>query len=152
MRAFLFKFLFASFLLVSATAAQAQALKFDELLTSFLAPKYPLSVFEMIENRGFERIDKQWLPKCDRVIYYLTKEGSPSVFVSPTKCFEMERSNHFPKYYRNEMEVQFQKSSRAEFETLKAQVERPSRRIIGCATAARDPRRSDRQALHRRRP
>ena len=124
MRAFLLKFLFASFLIVYAATAQAQTLKFDELLTSFLAPKYPISVFEMIEPKGFERIDKQWLPKCDRVIYYLAKEGNPSLFVSPTKCFEMERSTHFPKYYRNELEVQFQKSSRAEFELLKAQVKK----------------------------
>ena len=124
MRSSFFKFLFASFLIIYATASQAQTLKLDELIACFNGPKYPACVFEMVEGKGFNRIDKQWLPKCDRVIYYLEVNGSPSIFVSPMNCFEMQRSTHFPKYYRNEMEVQFQKSSRKEFETLKAEVKK----------------------------
>ena len=124
MRYFLFKFLLVSFLSIYASAAQAQVLKLEELIACFLAPNYPTCVFEMVEEKGFTRIDKQWLPKCDRVIYYLEKEGRPSIFVNPMNCFQMEKSTHFPKYFRNEMEVQFQKSSRKEFEILRAEVKK----------------------------
>src|SRR5688572_32838918 len=106
MRSFIFKFLFASFLSIYASAASAQTLKLDELIACFTAPNYPACVFEMVESRGFNRIDKQWLPVCDRAIYYLEVNGSPSYFISPMNCFEMQRSTHFPKYYRNEMELQ----------------------------------------------
>jgi hypothetical protein len=124
MRSFFLKFLFVSFLSFYATAAQAQILKLDELIACFSEPKYPACVFEMVENKGFQRIDKQWLPVCDRAIYYLEINGNPSYFVSAMNCFEMQRSTHFPKYYRNEMELQFQKSSRKEFEMLTAEVKK----------------------------
>ena len=124
MRCSFFKFLFVSLLSIYATAAQAQTLKLEELIACVVAPKYPSCVFEMVESKGFTRIDKQWLPKCDRVIYYLEVNGKPSIFVNPMNCFQMERSTHFPKYFRNELELQFQKSSRAEFETMAAQVKK----------------------------
>ena len=124
MRSFLFKFFLAAIFGLTVNLAQAQTLKLEELITSFNAPKYPATVFELIENKGFERIDKQWLANCDRAIYYLNKEGKPSLFVNPMNCFKMIRSAHYPAYYRNEMEVQFQKSARTEFEDLSAQVKK----------------------------
>ena len=122
MKFFFFKFFLLSALWFSAVTVQAQTLKLEELITALNAPKYPATIFEMVEGKGFERIDKQWLASCDRVIYYQLKEGKPSIFVNPMNCFKLMRSTHYPVGYRNEVELQFQKSSRAEFEEFSAQV------------------------------
>lgn len=135
MRSFFFKCLLGLFLGFSANLAQAQNLKLEELLTSLNAPQYPNNIYALVEQQGFERIDKQWLIDCDRAIYYFTKEGNPSMFVNPTKCFKMVRSPHLPAYFRNEIELQFQKSGRPEFEALSAQVKKQCR-LLGTQRGA----------------
>lgn len=105
-----------------AISGQAQNLKFDELVACIDGKQYPKSVFEMVESKGFTRVDKQWLESCDRVIYYFMKDGKPTMFVNPMNCYKLMRNRNYPVAYRNEIELQYQRSSRPEFEAMQAQI------------------------------
>ena len=107
-----------------AVSAGAQSLKFDEVVTCINGSQYPNSVFELVESKGFMRVDKQWLANCDRVVYYLMKDGKPTMFVNPTNCYKLMRNSKYPVAYRNEMELQYQRSSRPEFEAMQTQIKK----------------------------
>ncbi|MBK0402027.1 hypothetical protein I5M27_03460 [Adhaeribacter sp. BT258] len=102
--------------------ASAQNLKFDELKTSFTAQNYPEGLFEMVEAKGFYRVDKQYLPYCDRVIYAYVKNDRPVMFVNPVVCPKPQRSEIFPMKVKNELELQYQKTGRPQFESLHEQI------------------------------
>ncbi len=121
MRSSFLKTLFIAFFCLFAASAQAQTFKLEELISSFNSPEYPERLFEMVEAKGFYRVDKEWLPTCDRVIYaFDVKEGKPGMFVNPMNCFKPLTNDHYPVRFKNETQLQFQKSTRAEFDKLSA--------------------------------
>jgi hypothetical protein len=103
-------------------STQAQQIKLSEVLTCFNAPEYPQCLFEMVENEGFERIDKEYYENCERIIYYYAKSGKPNLFINPMLCRKPYVSEWYPVKVKNELEFQFQKSSRVLFENISAQV------------------------------
>lgn len=124
MKSFFFRILLVGVLGVMAGSVQAQNLKFDEIVTCINSRQYPLSAFEMVESKGFMRVDKQWLASCDRAIYYFLKDGKPSLFVNPMNCYKLMRNPNYPVAYRNEMELQYQRNCRPEFEEMQAQIKK----------------------------
>lgn len=114
-------FLILSFFLVTANV-QAQQLKFDEVLTCFSAPEFPVCLFDMADAKGFERIDKEYFENCDRIVYFYAKGSKPTMFIIPMLCRKPMVSEQYPVRIKNELELQFQKSSRALFESINYQV------------------------------
>src|SRR5688572_18828354 len=108
--------------LVSSASVLAQNLKLDELNTCFTAKNYPDCLFEMVEAKGFYRVDKQYLENCDRVIYTFVKNDRPVMFVNPVLCPKPQQSSILAKRVKNELELQFQKNGRGLFEQLSAQI------------------------------
>lgn len=117
----IFLFLLIWGLLASPAIAQKQNLNLTELLSCFHAAGYPTCLFDKLEQRGYQRIDKQYPEYCERVIYYFGKP-KPSIFVNPTHCTRLIRSPWYPVKGKDEIELQFQRSGRAYFEMLSAQV------------------------------
>lgn len=100
-----------------------QNLNFQKITNCFASSGYPDCLFDMLDNSGYERIDKQYLEYCDRVIYgFINADGRPSVFFNPTICPKPIRSELYPLKVKNELEIQFQKSGRPYFENLYAQI------------------------------
>jgi hypothetical protein len=116
-------FLLAIFFSGSTQAkAQSHLIKFNEFVSCFNGAAYPACLFGMLEQRGYIRIDKQYPEYCERPIYYWAKGGKPGVFVNPMHCSRPIRSPWYPVKGKEEIELQFQKSSRAYFESLSAQI------------------------------
>ena len=127
MKIFFANTLLAFFLILNTLPASAQTrnqnLKFEKITNCFAASGYPDCLFELLENSGYERIDKQYLEYCDRVVYgFINADGRPSVFFNPTVCPKPIRSELYPLKVKNELEIQFQKSGRPYFENLYAQI------------------------------
>ncbi|MFC5272198.1 hypothetical protein [Adhaeribacter terreus] len=117
------------FYLLTISATFAQNLKLDEIATCITSKNYPDCLFEMVEAKGFYRIDKQYLPYCDRVIYVLQKADKPVMFVNPVICPKPQRSEIYPVRVKTELELQFQKGGQAQFESMSAQIRKIAKLI-----------------------
>lgn len=124
-------FLFAIAFLLVTFPASAQNIRLKELLTSFSSPEYPQSLFEMLEAKGFERIDKQYDLNCERAIYAYPKSGSAAVFFNPMLCRKAYLNEMYPVKSKNELELQFQKRSRPYFANLCAQIKKECKPLPG---------------------
>lgn len=102
--------------------SRTQNINLNQVISSFAAPEYPASFFDLLDNNGYERVDKQYLEYCDRVIYAFKKNEKPVVFYSPMLCSRLVRSEQYALKVKNELEIQFQKSGRPYFESLRAQI------------------------------
>ncbi|KAA9340744.1 hypothetical protein [Adhaeribacter soli] len=99
-----------------------QNLKLDQIISCFNAPEYPTCLFDMLENNGYVRVDKQYTEYCERPVYYFSNNGKPSVFFCPMLCRRQVRSEHFPLKVKSELELQFQRAGRPYFESLNARI------------------------------
>ena len=118
MRSFPATSLVLFFIALFPFATQAQTFKFNELTTSFASASYPNSVFDLLEGKGFTRIDKQYPDFCERVVYYFNRAGKPTMFVNPKNCNRTFDHELYPLKVKNELELQFQRSNRASFDYL----------------------------------
>jgi hypothetical protein len=117
----LFLFLSVYFFGSSQANAQKQYIKLSELISCYQDANYPTCLFDKLDQKGYVRIDKQYTEYCERVIYYWGTP-KPSFFVNPSHCSRPVRSSWYPVKGKDEIELQFQKSGRAYFETLSAQI------------------------------
>jgi hypothetical protein len=115
-------FLGVFFYLFTIVSTQAQTVKLNDVISCFNAPEYPVCLFEMLENKGFERIDKEYPGNCERIIYAYPATGKPKIFFNPTLCRKLYLSEMYPVKIKNELEIQFQKSSKPYFDKLSAEI------------------------------
>lgn len=112
-------------------SSQAQTVKLNEVISCFTVPEYPFCLFEMLEGKGFERIDKEYLENCERIIYAYPASGRPRVFFNPTLCRKPYLSEMYPVKIKNDLEMQFQKSSRPYFDKLSAEIRKTCKALPG---------------------
>lgn len=109
--------------------ALSQDLKLEDINSCFTEKNYPSCLFDMVESKGFYRVDKQYLERCDRVIYTFLKAGKPAMFVNPLLCPKPQNSSIYPKWVKNELELQFQKNGQELFEKMSAQIRKTCKPI-----------------------
>src|SRR5690606_9413971 len=123
------------FFILPAAPGFTQNLKLDDLKNCFSATNYPECLFEMVESKGFYRLDKQYLENCDRVVYAYVKNQRPVMFVNPVTCFRTHTSEIYPLKVKSELELQFQKAGRVQFEALSARIRKSCKALPAANTS-----------------
>jgi hypothetical protein len=111
--------------------SRAQVLKFEELISNFTSPEYPIVFYDTIESKGFVRIDKQYPNNCERVMYYYERNGKPVIFANPQHCLEEYRNLYYPLKAKRQIELQFQRMARPDFDKLNAVIRKSCKLISG---------------------